>query len=299
MYPTWPLLRQKVWDPSLLLPPSCKGSDSDRAASSLLSWLEQKRHDQWENAVNSIDFSHSSSKTWSTISKLSGRSGHFSRLCPILANSIASQLVKNGAHKRVITSRKVPPPEGDSISGSVTPEEFVNALCHLKPGKSPVLDSIFPEFILHARSALKSWLYSLCTSCMRQLIIPKIWRRALIVVIPKPNRPFGAQRVIAIYFSCVSSSRTLKNASSLVSNQSSIHYSRKKKRAFNTGGRHGWSHFADARHGGIVFWLRPELCLSISQQSTTLYGIAASPASYCDCTWESHGPLGCGAGWQS
>jgi len=187
-----------------------------------------------------------------------------------------------------------------SISGFVTPEEFVNALSHLKPGKSPVLDSIFQEFILHARSALKSWLYSAFTSYMRQLIIPKIWRRALIVVIPTPNRPFGAQRVIALFCSCVSPSRTLKNSSSLVSNQSSIHYSRKKKRAYNTGDRHGKSHLADARHWGIVFWLRkPELCLSISQQSTTLYGIAASPASYCDCTWESHGPLGSGAVWQS
>jgi len=64
------------------------------------------------------------------------------------------------------------------------------ALRRRKPGaKSPGLDSIFPEFILHTRSALKSWFCDFLSSCMCQLKIPKIWRRALIVVIPKPEKP--------------------------------------------------------------------------------------------------------------
>ena len=47
------------------------------------------RQEQWEEAVNSIDFSHSSRKAWRTINKLTGRSGRSSRLCPVSANSIA------------------------------------------------------------------------------------------------------------------------------------------------------------------------------------------------------------------
>ena len=50
------------------------GMDSDRAASSLLSGLEQKQ-ERWEKAVNSIDFSHSSRKAWSTINKLTRMTG--------------------------------------------------------------------------------------------------------------------------------------------------------------------------------------------------------------------------------
>jgi len=46
------------------------GVDSDRATSSLLSRLDDKKQDQWEEAVNSIDFSHSSRKVRSTINKL-------------------------------------------------------------------------------------------------------------------------------------------------------------------------------------------------------------------------------------
>jgi len=53
----------------------------------------------WEEAVNSIEFSHSTRKAWRTINKLTGRSGSSFYQCPVSANSIASQLVKNGAHR--------------------------------------------------------------------------------------------------------------------------------------------------------------------------------------------------------
>jgi len=181
------------------------GTDSDRAASSLLS-LQQKKQERWEEAVNSIDFSHSSRKACRTINKLTGRSGRSSRLCPVSANSIASQLVNNGAHKtgsrestRLVNKQlsdlwNIPTPEGHNISEPFRLEEFAAALRRLMPGKSPGLDSIFPEFVLHAGSALKSWFCDFLNSCMRQLKIPKIWRRALVVAISKPEKPLGTQR---------------------------------------------------------------------------------------------------------
>ena len=85
---------------------------------------------------------------------------------------------------------KVPTPEGNSISGPFTPEELSAALRPLKPGKSPGLDSLFRSlYSTLGGSALKSWFCDFLTSCMRQLKIPKIWRRALIVPIPKPEKP--------------------------------------------------------------------------------------------------------------
>ena len=81
------LLQAPVWN------------DSVRATLSLLSRPEQKRLEQWEEAVNSINFFHSSHKAWSTINKLRGRSVCSSCLCPASSNSITWELVKNGAHK--------------------------------------------------------------------------------------------------------------------------------------------------------------------------------------------------------
>jgi len=179
------------------------GTASDRAAPSLLSRPQQTKQERWEEAVNSIDFSHSSWKAWKIINKLTGRSGRFSCLCPVMANSIALQLMKNRAHKtgdceptRLVNKElsdlwKISTPEGHSISEPFRPEEFAAALRCLKPGKSLGLDSIFPEFMLHAGSSLKSWFCDFLNSCMRQLKIPKIWGRALVVAIPRPEKPLG------------------------------------------------------------------------------------------------------------
>jgi len=79
---------------------------------------------------------------------------------PISANSITSQLMKNGAHrtrgckfsrlanKQLSDLWKIPTPEGHSISEPFRPEVLAAALRRLKPRKSLGLDSIFPEFIL-------------------------------------------------------------------------------------------------------------------------------------------------------
>ena len=127
---------------------------------------------------------------------------------PRLGKLHGSQLVKNGAQrtggcestrltKELSDIWKVITPEGKNTSGPFKPEELAIALRRLKPGRSPGLDSIFPEFVLHAGSALKSWFCDYLTSCTRQPKIRKIWRKALIVVIlsrkiigvPKNYRP--------------------------------------------------------------------------------------------------------------
>ena len=108
------------------------GTASDRAVSSLLFRLQQKKQERWEEAVNSIDFSHSSCKAWRTINKLTGRSGCSSHQCSVSANSIASQLVKKGTHKtsdcdcestRLVNKQlsdlwKIPTPESHTTTGS-------------------------------------------------------------------------------------------------------------------------------------------------------------------------------------
>jgi len=188
--------------------------DSDRAALSLLSQIKQKKQEQWEEAVNSINFLQSSCKAWSTINNLTGRSGCCSRLCCMSAYSIASQLMKIRAHKtgsckstKLVNKElsdlwEVWTPEGNSISGSFRPKQLAATFRYLKPRKSPGLDSMLPEFILHARSALNSWFCHFLTSCLHQLKIPKIWRRALTVMIPKLDK-FRDPKELLPYISSV------------------------------------------------------------------------------------------------
>ena len=82
---------------------------------------------------------------------------------------------------------RVTTPDPVNISDNFSQREFTAALQHLKQRKAPGPDSICSELILHAGAALKSWLRDFLSSCLHRLKIPKIWRRALIVVaIPKP-----------------------------------------------------------------------------------------------------------------
>ena len=137
------------------------------------------------------------------MNNFTGRSRHSPHHCPVSADAIASRLARNGKYEAVdckssrLVSQKVSDvwrattPDAVNISDSFSQRKFTAALQYLKPGKAPGPDSICPELILHAGAALKSWLRDFLSSCLCQLKIPKIWRRALVVAIPKPGKPVG------------------------------------------------------------------------------------------------------------
>jgi len=79
-------------------------TDSDKATSSLLTRLGRKMHVRWEKTVNSINFSHSCCNALSNINKRTCKSENPSRLCPVSANTIASQIVRKGQTRPGISS---------------------------------------------------------------------------------------------------------------------------------------------------------------------------------------------------
>ena len=171
-------------------------SSSD--ATALLSHLDQRRREWWNEAIDYIDFSHSSLLAWSTLNKLTGRLRHTSHECSISANSITSQIVRNGIFPvrdrksvRLVALEvsdlwRVLTPDSQSLSGEITVDELMSTLQHLKPGKAAGPDSICPELILNAGFEMKSWLCKFLSSCLRNLKIPKLWKRALVVTILIP-----------------------------------------------------------------------------------------------------------------
>ena len=131
-------------------------SDSNRAATSLLLRLDKKRRDRWFEALQTIDFSHSSRKAWSILNNLIGRSRRSPRHCAVSANASASQLIRNRRYESIdressrIISQEVSdlwratPTSPGNISKGFSSQEFAAALKHLKPGKAPGPDSIYP-----------------------------------------------------------------------------------------------------------------------------------------------------------
>ena len=119
---------------------SPQGDDSSLAATALLAKLDRKRRDRWSEAVRSIDFSHSSRKAWSILNNLTGRSRHSPRHCPVSADAIASQLVRNGKYEAIdrkssrLVFQKVSDlwrattPDAVNISDNFSQREFTAAL---------------------------------------------------------------------------------------------------------------------------------------------------------------------------
>ena len=67
----------------------------------LLIRLDKKRIDRWSEAVQTIDFSHSSQKAWSILNNLTDRSRRSPCYCAVSANAIAFQLIRNGRHENI------------------------------------------------------------------------------------------------------------------------------------------------------------------------------------------------------
>jgi len=126
-----------------------RGETSDTTSTALLSRLDEKRKGSWSEAVESIDFTHSSRLAWTTINNFTGRSTKNHRPCPITANSMTSQLVKNETYKtkdhesdRLVNKEvsdlwKIPAPKDKCIYGEFTSDEFALALQQIKPLKDP------------------------------------------------------------------------------------------------------------------------------------------------------------------
>ena len=146
-----------------------EGHESSKAATAL--------GDRWSEAIKNIDVSHSSRVAWSTLNNLTGRSRQSPRLCPVLANAIASQLVKNGKYEganretsQLVMQKlsdfwRATAPGAENISEDFSPREFTAALHHSKPGKYQGSDSICPEFLVHSGPSLKFWLRGFLSSC--------------------------------------------------------------------------------------------------------------------------------------
>ena len=178
-----------------------EGHESSRADIALLARLDRKRRDRWPEAVQNIDFSHSSRVAWSTLNNLTGWSRQSPRQCLVSANAIASQLVKDGKYEGA--NRKISrfvlqelsdfcrtiAPDAINIFVDFSRREFSTALHHLKPGKAPDPNSICPGVFTDTGPDLKFWLRGLFSSHLRQLKIQKVWRRALVVAISNPSKP--------------------------------------------------------------------------------------------------------------
>ena len=171
-------------------------AENKQSAADLMDYLNKNRKKRWEETVKGIDFIHSSRKAWKTFNRLTGRKSD-PKQCPI--TSIAKQLLANGhfrgADKQHDLSVKRQcgmmwrvPEIGGHLTTPFTTSELKATIKLLKGGKAQGPDKIPTGFMMHCGKKCLEWVRKFYSFRLEHTVIPKIWRRATVVAILKPNK---------------------------------------------------------------------------------------------------------------
>ena len=75
------------------------------------------------------------------------------------------------------------------LTAPFSTSELTATIKLLKGGKAQGPDNIPPEFMMHCGKKCLEWVHKFYFFCIQHTVIPKIWRRATVVAILKPNKP--------------------------------------------------------------------------------------------------------------
>ena len=146
--------------------------------------------------MTNTNMTHNSKKAWATIRKLNNEKSPPKRVAAVTPNEVAHQLLLNG--KPLIRERSYLKQmkadmervlnTSDDLFEPFSIEELQEAFEHLKPGKAAGLDGILPEVVMHFGARTREWLLALFNACATTYCIPKIWRKARVVALLKPEK---------------------------------------------------------------------------------------------------------------
>ncbi len=170
-------------------------------ADKLMDELMKCKRERWHEAVSSVDFTHSSRKAWLSLNKLRGRKPK-PQQTEVSANSITGQLVDSGKHSNVdkkfgrsinneLSCLLRQEAESPHLMNDFTFQELLESLRLVKCGKAQGPDLIPPDMLKNLPVTFLKWLLTFFNWCKNENKIPKIWRQALVVAIPKPNKPLN------------------------------------------------------------------------------------------------------------
>ncbi len=111
-------------------------------------------------------------------------------------NQVAHQLLQNGKlinkerrHKKKMKMDIRSIMQNNNVDFDLfTEEDLATAISHLKYGKASGIHGITTEMVTHFGPSAKGWLLSLMNNCASSHKIPKIWKRARVVVLLKPGK---------------------------------------------------------------------------------------------------------------
>jgi hypothetical protein len=145
-----------------------------------------------------LDFTRSSRKSWALIRRLgAAQCPPKTKHPPVRANAVAAHLIKvakapsdkkferrvRGQWRTFLRS------DTTKVAPSVfTTQEIHTALPLVKAGTTPGYDNMHPEFLKHLGPKGQKWLAAFFSKIISEGRLPKIWRKAKVIALPKPGK---------------------------------------------------------------------------------------------------------------
>ncbi|XP_039283045.1 uncharacterized protein LOC120351099 [Nilaparvata lugens] len=174
-----------------------RNSHSDETANQLMQKLDEERRSRWVAAMESMDFTHSSRKSWNLLRRLGAAkvsTTHATVSPDVIADTICEVSDINVPHRDLLHMKRHLRRElrrCTERSGFVSPvnySEVLAAIKNIKLGRAAGVDGILPEFIRHLGPKAIHWLTNLFTIVMEKSRTPVVWKRAKVVAILKPGK---------------------------------------------------------------------------------------------------------------
>ena len=177
---------------------SYQTSGDPELADHLIESLSTARRKKWEETVADLNFTHSSRKCWSLIRRLGAAQKPPSQSrASVTPNQVASHLLtiakatQDKVTRRAVTAelkKQQKAPKEGTIPEPFEAAELEKVLQGLKCGKAAGYDNIFPEFMKNLGPRALTWLTQFYTRIIQTNLIPKKWRTAKVIAIPKPGK---------------------------------------------------------------------------------------------------------------
>ncbi|KAL4098793.1 hypothetical protein QTP88_023329 [Uroleucon formosanum] len=155
--------------------------------------LCKDRNDRWHELIENTDMTKNSKKAWQLIKRLNGDPVTHTNDINVTANQVASQLLLNGKPGAKIKREKltrIRDSEQNNFQLDFTLDELNESLKEMKNGKAPGVDEIMTEQIKEFSIKSKQWLLTFLNSCRDKALVPKMWRKAKVVALPKPGKDY-------------------------------------------------------------------------------------------------------------
>ena len=109
--------------------------------------------------------------------------------------AILKRQIRNNLSVKQENSRLWRTPGVDGfLSASFSIKKLTSAINQVKSGEAQGTDNIPPEFLKHCGPKCLAWLKKFYSAFLSYQSIPKIWRKATVVAVSKPNKPIDDPR---------------------------------------------------------------------------------------------------------